>query len=82
MLVPLMSGPFCFTLSGDTTGLKLTADTGDPGVTGTGGVALFVSAGSDPYALADAGARAVMKQLGTGKLRTQKPLPDFVNEFG
>ena len=82
MLVPLMTGPFCFTLSGDTTGLKLTADTGDPGVTGAGGVALFVSVGSDPYALADAGARAVMKQLGTGKLRTQKPLPDFVNEFG
>jgi len=82
MLVPLMTGPFCFTLSGEAAGLKLTADTGDPAVTGKGGVALFVSVGGDPYALADAGAHAVMKQLGTGKLRAQKPLPDFVNEFG
>jgi raffinose synthase len=82
MLVPLMTGPFCFTLSGEATGLKLTADTGDAAVTGSGGVALFVSVGGDPYALADAGARAVMKQLRTGKLRTEKPLPDFVNEFG
>jgi raffinose synthase len=82
MLVPVMSGPFCFTLSGDSAGLKLKADTGDPAVTGSGGVALFVSVGNDPYALADAGARAVMKQLRTGKLRTEKPLPDFVNDFG
>jgi len=82
MLVPLMDGPFCFTLSGETNGLKLTGETADPAVAGKGGVALFVSVGRDPYAMADAGARAVMKRLGTGKLRRDKPLPDFVNDFG
>jgi raffinose synthase len=82
MLVPLMAGPFCFTLSGEAGGLKLTGETDDPAVTGAGGVALFISVGRDPYALAAAGARAVMKELGTGKLRRDKPLPDFVNDFG
>ena len=82
MLVPLMDGPFCFTLSGAAEGLKITGMTGDAGVTGKGGVALFVSVGSDPYQLADAGARAVNQRLGTGKLRRDKPLPDFVNDFG
>jgi len=82
MLVPLMDGPFVFTLSGETNGLKLTGETADPAVTGKGGLALFVSIGTDPYAMADAGASAVMKHLRTGKLRKQKPLPDFVNYFG
>jgi raffinose synthase len=82
MLVPLMDGPFCFTLSGAADGLNLAGMTGDAAVTGKGGVALFVSVGSDPYKLADAGAIAVNKKLGTGKLRRDKPLPDFVNDFG
>ncbi len=82
MLVPLMDGPFCFTLSGEAAGLKLTGETADPAVTGTGGVAVFVSTGRDPYAMADAGARAVMKRLGTGKLRREKPLPGFADDFG
>jgi raffinose synthase len=82
MLVPLMDGPFVFTLSGEANGLKLTGETADPAVTGTGGVAMFVSIGNDPYAMANAGASAVMKHLRTGKLRKQKPLPDFVNYFG
>jgi len=82
MLVPLMDGPFCFTLSGAADGLKISGMTGDAGVTGKGGVALFVSVGKDPYQLADAGARAVNRRLGTGKLRRDKPLPDLVNDFG
>jgi raffinose synthase len=82
MLVPLMDGAFCFTLSGEANGLKLTGETADPAVTGKGGVALFVSVGRDPYATSDARARAVIKWLGTGKLRRDKPLPDFVDYFG
>ena len=82
MLVPLMDGPFVFTLSGAADGLLLTGETGDPTVQGRGGVALFVAAGSDPYRMAEVGARAVMKRLGTGKLRRDKPTPDFANEFG
>ena len=82
MLVPLMDGPFCFTLSGAADGLRITGMTGDAAVTGKGGVALFASVGKDPFKLADAGALAVNKHLGTGKLRRDKPLPDFVNDFG
>jgi raffinose synthase len=82
MLVPLMDGPFVFTLCGDTRGLWLTGETGSPSVKGTGGVALFVSVGRDPYAMAEAGAKAVMAHLGTGKLRRDKRTPDFIDTFG
>ena len=72
MLVPLIDGAFRFSLSGGDAGLVLTGETGDPFTFGTGGVALFVSVGRDPYAMADAGAKAVMKRLGTGRLRLRK----------
>ncbi len=82
MLVPLPDGPFVFTLCGDARNLWLTAETGSASVKGTGGVVLFVSVGRDPYALADAGAKAVMTQLKTGRLRRDKGTPDFVDTFG
>ncbi|MGA2798640.1 MAG: Sip1-related alpha-galactosidase, partial [Thermoguttaceae bacterium] len=82
MLVPLIDGVFRFSISGGDAGLVLTGETGDPFTFGTGGVAMFVSVGRDPYTMADAGAKAVMKRLGTGKLRSEKPVPDFVDLFG
>ena len=82
MMVPLMDGAFVFTLSGAADGLQITGETGDPAVQGRGGVALFVAVGSDPYQMAELGARAVIKHLGTGRLRRDKPTPDFANEFG
>jgi len=82
MLVPLMTDKAVFTLSGATNGLQLTGETGDTTVTSSGGVALFVSVGADPYQMTDTGARAVMKFLGTGKLRREKPLPAFADQFG
>jgi raffinose synthase len=82
MLVPMFDGPMVFTLSGRKDGLTLTGVTADPQTTARGGVALFVMVGSDPYQMCDAGAKAVMKHLGTGKLRREKPLPDFVDNFG
>jgi len=82
MLVPLIDGALRFSLGGGNSGLELTGETGDPFIFGFGGVALFVSVGRDPYAMADAGAQAVMKRLGTGKLRKEKPLPDFADLFG
>ena len=82
MLVPMIDGPFRFSISGNDAGLLLTGETGDPLTYGAGGVALFVSVGSDPYAMADAGAKAVMTRLGAGKLRVEKPVPDFADMFG
>ena len=81
MLVPLIDGVFRFSISGSDAGLVLTGETGDPFTFGAGGVAMFVSVGRDPYAMADAGAKAVMKRLGTGKLRGEKPHARFRRSF-
>lgn len=82
MLVPLVTDTTVFTLSGGTNGLQLTGETGDPAVPSRGGVALFIVTGNDPYRLAEDGAKAVMKFLGAGKLRRDKPAPKFVDDFG
>ena len=65
--------------------LAVAAETGDPGSACPGGVAVFVKAGADPYTLVAAAARSVQRQLaplGKGRLRLDKPLPDFVDLFG
>jgi raffinose synthase len=82
MIVPLIDGVFRFALSGGPAGLSVSGETGDPFIAGSGGVALFVSVGRDPYRLIEAGARAVMARLGTGRLRHEKAPPDFVELFG
>ena len=82
MLVPIFDGPMVFTLTPTNDSLALTGVTADPQTTARGGVALFVMVGRDPYQMCDDGAKAVMKHLGTGKLRREKPLPDFVDNFG
>lgn len=82
MLVPLISGPLRFALSGEDAGLKLTGDTADPEVKSNGGVAIFITSANDPYALSENGARAVTKKLATTKLRREKPAPDLLDKFG
>ena len=82
MLVPLIDGAFRFALGGSQAGLTLYGETGDPFMAGTGGVALYVATGRDPYQLAAAGARTVAARLGTTRLRRDKPLPDFAGLFG
>ncbi len=82
MLVPLLTDSTVFTLSGGDEGLQLSGETGDTAVTSPGGIALYVATGTDPYQLAEKGAKAVMKFLGTGRLRRDKPVPKFVDDFG
>ena len=82
MLVPLLSGPFRFSLAGSGEGLALVAETGDPFTPGPGGEGLFVAAGDDPYELLEAGARSVAARLGTTRLRREKEEPDFAEMFG
>jgi len=82
-LVPLVHGVFRCSLQGSgEDGLELVAETGDPAVVGTEITGLFVAAGEDPYALMAAAARSVCDFLGTGRLRTEKPLPEFADAFG
>jgi raffinose synthase len=82
LLASLLDGATRFALQGSADGLVLVAETGDPAVMTRGGVGLFVARGDDPYTLADTAARAISEQLGAGRLRVDKPVPDFVNYFG
>jgi len=82
--VPLLDEPFRFSLRGRPDGcLELLAETGDPHQGGFGGVGLFVAWGEDPFELVARGARAVSRRLGSRcRLRSDKPVPDFVDSFG
>ena len=83
LLVPLIGDRFRFSLRGTHRDhLELYGETGDAETRGTGGLALFVADGDDPFELVAAGARAVSAELGMGKLRLEKPLPDFVDRSG
>jgi raffinose synthase len=82
-VIPLFDELFRFSLQGrsDDT-LVLLGETGDSFAPGLGGLAAFVTVGSDPFALAREGAKSVMARLGTGKLRREKPTPDLLAQFG
>ncbi|HEY3816228.1 MAG TPA: Sip1-related alpha-galactosidase [Polyangiaceae bacterium] len=83
LLVPLVGPAFRFSLRGlKDDALELLAETGDSFAPGHGGLALYVATGPDPFALCREGARAVADKLGWGRLRRDKPLPDFVDQFG
>ena len=83
LLVPLIDERFraCLQGAADDT-LQVVIESGDPAVTGDGMIALFVAVGDDPYDLMRRAAESVMAHLGTGRLRREKPLPAFVDEFG
>ena len=83
LLIPLVDSPFRGALRGaGENGLELVADTGDSQVLGHSVVGLFAAAGGDPYALITAAARSVAAHMGSTRLRTEKPLPTFVDQFG
>src|SRR5579871_5397585 len=81
--IPLLDGPFRAALQGTgESGLELVAESGDPAVVTQEIVGLFVAADSDPYTLLPAVAQSVMARMQTGRLRRDKPLPDFIERFG
>ena len=83
LLVPLIDGAFRAALQGaGENGLELVAQTGDPATTGTELIGLYVALGPNPYTLLENAAPVVMAQMGTGRLRTEKTLPDFADVFG
>jgi len=82
LLVPIIDDALRFCLDGRDGTLRLWADSGDPWTIQRSGVGAFLAVGDDPYRLQEAGASAVMRRLKTGKLRRDKPLPDFVDLFG
>ena len=83
LLVPLFDEPFRFFLRGKPDQhLELVGETGDSFRPGRGGLALFVASGADPFDLVRRSAKLVCARLGRGRLRIDKGLPDFVNDFG
>ena len=83
LYVPLIDGAFRASLQGaGEDGLELVTESGDPATVTDQVVGLFVASGGDPYALLEQAARSVMTHLGTGRLRAEKPLPAFADEFG
>lgn len=83
LFVPLIDEPMrcCLRGTGEN-GLELIAETGDPATVASEVLGLFVAAGDNPYDLMPAAAQSVMARLKTGRLRHEKPLPDFVDRFG
>jgi raffinose synthase len=88
LYVPLLCGDFRMALQGaGENGLELVAESGDPAVViggpdGDAIAGLFVAAGPDPYTLIAQAARSVMRHLQTGRLRDEKDVPDFTDQFG
>jgi raffinose synthase len=82
LIVPLVDELMRFTVEGSADGLVLVGETGDAFHGAGGGLAAYIARGSDPYQLAEQGARAVAARLPGCRLRTAKPLPDFIDRFG
>ena len=83
LLVPLIDDRMRASLqgaAGDT--LEVVIESGDPAVTTDSMMALFVAVGEDVYDLMARAASSVMAHLGTGRLRRDKSLPAFVDQFG
>ncbi len=83
LLVPLLDGAFRGTLQGrEDHGLDLLMESGDPAVHRDSFIGLFIAVGDEPYSLIEHAAISVMAHMKTGRLRREKPLPDFVDHFG
>ncbi|HEX6275906.1 MAG TPA: Sip1-related alpha-galactosidase [Polyangiaceae bacterium] len=83
LAVPLLDELTRFSLRGRPEGtLALAGETGDAFTPTRGGLALYVAVGSDPFELTRRGAESVMKRLGTGRLRRDKPYPAGFDDFG
>lgn len=82
LYVPLIDGAFRMSLQGSGDGLELVAESGDPAIVTNQVTGLFIAVGPDPYALLEQSARSVMAHMKTGRLRTEKGLPAFAEQFG
>ena len=78
LLVPLIGELFRFSLQSNKLGeLELLAETGDPKSFGIEDRALLLATGPDPFVLLEQSARLLAPTP-----RRDKPLPDFVDQFG
>lgn len=82
LIAPLIDQGMRFSLCWRDGALRAIGETNDPAVRPGGGLAAVVARGRDVHALAADTAAAVARRLGTVRLRSEKPLPAFVDRFG
>ena len=83
LFAPIIDGDFRACLQGaGENGLELVVESNDPAVCASEAVGLFIAAHDDPYELMASAAQSVMARMQTGRLRRDKPLPDFADRFG
>lgn len=83
IFLPIMDKLFRTSLRGNENGdLVLVAESGDPGVMGNEVTALFVCEGTNPYKMMESAAKSVTRRMQTGRLRVDKPAPEFMDYFG
>lgn len=62
--------------------LQLVVETGAVNIPAAAAVALFIALTDDIYECLPKAAAAISSHLGTGELRRDKPLPDYIDQFG
>jgi len=83
LVVPLVDDPFrCSLDAGPNDAIELLAETGCARLAGQTGLAVYIALGNDPFSMLHDAASEVARRLGTGRLRRDKPRPDFVERFG
>lgn len=82
LLVPLLDAVTRYALSAQADALLVVAETGDPAVPCGQGPAVWVGQGADPYALVAVAAKAVSDQVGVGRLRLDKAVPEYIDALG
>ena len=83
LFAPIIDGDFRACLQGaGENGLELIVESNDPSVCASEAVGLFIATHDNPYELMRWAAQSVMARMQTGRLRRDKPLPDFADQFG
>ena len=82
LIVPLIEGAFRCSLEGYGGELYVVAESGDPSLVTSAITGIFVAIGADAHALMPRAAEAAMARMQTGRLRRDKTLPAFADQFG
>ena len=83
IIAPLVVGSFrCWIRGTADNALQFVAESGDACVLSDHVGGLFVASGEDPFDLMERSAKAVVKIMNSGRLRKDKPAPNFLDEFG
>jgi raffinose synthase len=82
-IIPILDGAFRASLQGTSDGaLEVIAESGDPAVVTDSATCIYLAHGDNPYTLIESAARSTMAFMRTGRLRHEKGVPAFVDQFG